>query len=126
MTFNIQHVANWEYIWSNKQHHIDKNNKAENAKRTAHLYKEGDLVLLLCGTENKYETPYKGPFSILKVYDNGTVHLKVGAVKDTVNIRRLTPYTSAPLKMDTIDHGGECSMQGTAPRRSARKQPHRG
>ena len=125
MIFNIQHVANWEFIRSNKQRRIDKNNKAENAKRTAHLYKEDNLVLLLRGTENKYETPYKGPFCILKVYDNGTVRLKVGAVKDTVNIRRLTPYTSAPLKTDTVDHGGECSMQNKVPRRSARKQPPR-
>ena len=105
MIFNIQHVANWEYIQSNKQRQIDKNSITENAKCTAHLYKEGNLVLLLCRTKNKYETPYKGPFSILKVYDNGTVLLKTGAVKDTVDIRRLTPYTFAPLKMETIDHG---------------------
>ena len=126
MIFNIQHVANWEFIRHNKQKHIDKNNKAENAKCQAHLYQKGDLVLLQRGTENKYESPYQGPFSILKVNDNGTVCLKAGAVKDTYNIRRLTPYISAPTKADTIDHGGECSMQGTAPRRSARKQPHRG
>ena len=119
MIFNIQHVANWEFIRQNKQRHIDKNNKAENAKHIPHQYKTGDLVLLLCRTENKYEAPYKGPFSILQVYDNGTVHLKIGAVKDTVNIRRLTPYTSAPAKTDTLNHGGECSMQST-PRRSAR------
>ena len=75
MIFNIQHVTNWEFIRQNKQICIDKNNKAENAKRVAHLYKEGDLVLLLCRTKNKYETPYKGPFCILKVYDNGTVRL---------------------------------------------------
>ncbi len=126
MIFNIQHVANWEFIRHNKQKRIDKNNKAENAKRQAHLYQKGDLVLLQRGTENKYESPYQGPFSILKVNDNGTVRLKAGAVKDTYNIRRLTPYISAPTTADTVDHGGECSMQGTAPRRSTRKQPHRG
>ena len=126
MIFNIQHVANWEFIRQNKQICIDKNNKAENAKRVAHLYKEGDLVLLQRGTENKYKTPYQGPFSILKVNDNGTVRLKVGAVKDTVNIRRLTPFTStAPTKADTVNYGGECSIQKHVPRRSARKQPPR-
>ncbi len=61
MIFNIQHVANWKFIRQNKQCHIDKNNKAENAKRVAYSYKEGDLVLLLRGTENKYEAPYQGP-----------------------------------------------------------------
>jgi transposase InsO family protein len=125
MIFNIQHVANWEFIRKNKQQCIDKNNIAENAKRTAHLYKKGDQVLLKRGTENKYESPYQGPYCILQVNDNGTVRLKVGAVKDTINIRRLTPFTSAPTTADTVDHGGECSMQST-PRRSARRlQPPR-
>ena len=107
MILNIKHVANWEYIRQNKQKLIEKNNKAENAKRVKHFYKEGDEVLLQRGTENKYETPYQGPFRILKVNDNGTVCLKVGAVEDTYNIHRLTPYTSAT----DSNHGGECSMQ---------------
>ena len=123
MIFNIQHVANWEFIRQNKQRRIDKNNKAENAKHIAHQYNKGDLVLLLCRTEHKYEAPYKGPYCILQVNDNGTVRLKVGAVKDTVNIRRLTPYTSAPTKADTVNHGGECNMH---PRRSARRHPPKG
>ena len=102
MIFNIQHVANWEFIRENKQKLIDKNNKAENTKRIEHTYKVGDYVLLRRGTENKYETPYQGPFSILQVNVNGTVHLKIGAVEDNNNIRRLTPYTSAY----TSNHGG--------------------
>ena len=81
MIFNIQHVANWEFIRQNKQRRIDKNNKAENAKRIDYQYNKGDLTLLLRGTENKYEAPYKGPYCILQVYDNGTVRLQVGAVK---------------------------------------------
>ena len=68
----------------------------------------------------------KVPYHILQVYDIGTVHLQVGAVERTVNLRRLTPYTSAPLKADTVNHGGECSMQTEIPRRAARKQPSRG
>ena len=47
MIFNIQHVANWEFIRQNKQRHIDKNNNAKNAKRIDYQYKEGDFVLLL-------------------------------------------------------------------------------
>ena len=106
MILNIQHIANWEYIRQNKQSLIEKNNKAENARRIEHLYKEGDEVLLKRGTENKYESPYQGSFKVLKVNDNGTVCLRVGAVEDNVNIRRLTPYTQA----NAINHGGECSM----------------
>ena len=121
MIFNIQHVANWEFIRQNKQRLIDKNNKAENSKRIEHTYKKGDLVLLKRGTENKYEAPYKGPFDILKVNDNGTVYLQAGAVEDTINIRRLTPYTSASTA-DASNHGGECSMPLTNLRKSARLQ----
>ena len=72
-----------------------------------HLYKEDNEVLLQRGTENKYETPYQGPFHILKVNDNGTVCLKVGAAEDNYNIHWLTPYTS----VTDSNHGGECSMQ---------------
>ena len=68
-------------------------------------------------TENKYITPYKGPYSILQVDDNGTVRLKVGAVEDAYNIRRLTPYIQA----DASNHGGECNIP-TQIRRSARQQ----
>ena len=89
----------------------------------AYLYKKVDQVLLKQGMENKYESPYKKPYCILQVNDNGTVCLKVGAVKDTTNIRRLTPFASAPATVDTNDHGGECSIQST-PRRSARRLQH--
>ena len=51
-------------------------------------------VLLKKGNENKYESPYQGPFEILKVNDNGTVRLTVNSVTDTFNIRRLIPYVS--------------------------------
>jgi hypothetical protein len=47
-----------------KQNILIKNIKAENAKRIHHTYNIGDKVLLKRGTENKYETPYQGPFTI--------------------------------------------------------------
>ena len=77
MIFNIFHTANWEYIKQRKQQIINLNNKRENSKRIPHVYQIGDLVLLRRGTENKYESPYQGPFNILKVNDNGTVQLMV-------------------------------------------------
>jgi len=43
----------------------------------------------------------------MKVNDNGTVRLKVNAVEDTYNIRRIIPYHTAP----DPDHGGECNMR---------------
>ena len=107
MIFNIKHEANWEYIRQRKQRLIDKNNARENAGRIPHVYNLGDKVLLKRGTENKYESPYLGPFHVEKVSDNGTVRLTVNSVTDTYNIRRLIPYNSASHSY----HGGECNMQ---------------
>ena len=117
MIFNIQHEANWEYIKQRKQQIINLNNKRENATRTEHTYKVQDKVLLRRGTENKYESPYQGPYEILKVNDNGTVRLMVKSVEDTYNIRRLIPYHSGTDQ----DHGGECNMRTSKRNRRARK-----
>jgi hypothetical protein len=54
---------------------------------------------------NKYEQPYSGPYHITKVNMNGTVHLKINAVMDTVNIQRIHPF-----KTPNSNRGGECSM----------------
>jgi transposase InsO family protein len=118
MIFNIQHKANWEFIRQRKQQLIDKNNKRENSKRKQYVYKEGDLVLLKVGTENKYEAPYSGPFNILKINDNGTVRLKVKSVVDTYNIRQLIPYHDSNIP----DHRGECNMRISKKRRTDDKR----
>jgi hypothetical protein len=54
MIFNIQHIANWEFIKQRKQkiiHLNNKKNKKENAKRVQHVYQVRDKVLLHRGTE---------------------------------------------------------------------------
>ena len=112
MILNIKHEANWDYIKKRKQNIINKNNKRENAGRIPHTYRVGDQVLLKRGTENKYEAPYEGPYKLLQVNNNGTVRMKVKAVTDTYNIRRLMPYTS-PEQF----HGGECNMRVSKRRR---------
>jgi hypothetical protein len=114
MILIVKHEANWEHIRARKQNIRIKNNKAENAKRIPHTYTIGDKVLLKRGTENKYETPYQGPFTITQVNENGTVRMMIKNVEDTINIRRLTPY----LGTDDIPHGGECSMQNSRVRRA--------
>jgi hypothetical protein len=110
---NVKHKANWEYIRARKQKIIEKNNKAENATRIPHTYAIGDRVLLKRGTENKYETPYQGPYTITNVNENGTVRMLINNVEDTVNIRRLTPFIGA----EDIPHGGVCSMRTSRARR---------
>ena len=113
MIFNIKHTANWEYIRQRKQTLIDKNNERENSMREDHVYRVGDKVLLKRGTENKYESPHQGPFTILEIYDNGTVRLMVNSVVDTYNIRRLVPYHSRT----DLNHGGGCNMRISKRRR---------
>ena len=113
MIFNVKHTANWEYIKARKQKIISKNNKLENAKRTPHTYTAGDQVLLRKGTENKQEQPNSGPHSIVEVKTNGTVRLRMGAVVDSVHIRRLIPYRTAA----NTSRGGECNMRRSKKRR---------
>lgn len=113
MIFNIEHIANWEYIRASKQKIINKNNKIENSRRIPHAYSIGDRVMLKKGSENKYEQPYSGPHTILHVGKNGTVRLQIGAIFDTINIRRIEPYVEAPSSI----HGGECNMRQSRKRR---------
>ena len=86
MILNVKHEANWEYIREWKQDLIEKNSKAENAKRIPHTYEIGDEVFLRRGNENKYETPYQGPYTITQINENGTVQMKINNVEDTINI----------------------------------------
>ena len=55
---------------------------------------------------NKYEQPYKGPYLIMQVNTNGTIHLKIGALMDTVNIRCIHSYK---ITSSNAYHGGKCS-----------------
>ena len=113
MILNVQHIANWEYIKNRKQTIINKNNKRENAKRIPYQYQEGDQILLRKGTEFKYEQPYSGPHEILRVNKNGTVQIQKGAVTETVNIRRITPFNDAA----SFDQRGGCNMRQSRKKR---------
>ena len=108
MILNIQYLADWTAIKAHKQQLICKNNIIENSKHIPHQYKVGDMVILENYCTNKYEQPYKGPYLVMQVNTNGTVHLKIGAVTDTMNIRHIHPYKTMS---SNANHGGECSMR---------------
>ncbi len=58
------------------------------------MYNVGDMVLVTMDALDKYSmTTYKDPYKIMKVNNNGMVKIQMGAVLDTVNIRRVHPYT---------------------------------
>jgi hypothetical protein len=113
MVLPIQHKVDWTAIKARKQELIRKNNLAENAKRVAHEYRVGDKVMLEVPTKSKLEAPFKGPYDILQVNTNGTVQLRMGAVIDNINIRRLHPF-----KSPDSNRGGECSMRRAKRRRT--------
>jgi hypothetical protein len=107
MVRNVQHFTDWTAIKARKQQIICKNNRIENSKRIPHHYQVGDLVMLKNNRTNKYEQPYSRPYCITQVDTmNGTVHLKINAVMDTVNIRRIHPFKTP----NSNRGGGECSM----------------
>ena len=107
MILNMQYLADWTVIKTCKQQFIRKINIIENSKRIPHQYKVGDMVMLENHPANKYEQPYKGPYLVMQVNTNGTVHLKIFAVMDTVNIRCIHPYK---MMSSNSNHGGKCSM----------------
>jgi hypothetical protein len=90
---NTKFEANWAFIKERKQKLIIKNNKKENTSRIGHTYRINDLVLYKNVMDSKFsEDPWKGPYPVEQVNDNGTVRLRMGKVIDTVNIRNIKPY----------------------------------
>jgi hypothetical protein len=94
---NTKFEADWHYIKTNKQKIIKTNNKKENNSRLRHEYKVNDDVL--CESKPnlaKYsQTIWDGPYTIVKVNDNGTVRLRKGIITETINIRKIKPYKVA-------------------------------
>ena len=107
MVLNMQYLADWTAIKARKQQLIHENNIIENSKCIPHQYKVGNMVMLENHRANKYEQLYKGPCLVMQVHTNGTVHLKIGAVMDTINIRCIHPYKTMS---SNSNHGGKCSM----------------
>ena len=95
---NIRFEANWQYIKERRQRLIQQNNDRENATRVPHNYNIGDTVMIEQYQHRKYGQPkYKGPYTIDRVNDNGTVRLRHatangGTVYQTWNIRNIHPY----------------------------------
>ena len=106
MILNMQYLADWTAIKARKQQLICKNNIIENAKCIPHQYKVGDKVMLENHRANKWTT-VQGPYLVMQINTNRTVHLKIGAVMDTMNIRHIHPFK---MMSSNANHGGECSM----------------
>ena len=95
---NTRFEADWQYIKDRKQRLIIQNNKRENSRRTPHTYNVGDLVRVRQDPNRKFGADqFRGPYTIVQVYDNGTARLEHttangGVVTQTWNVRNLAPY----------------------------------
>ena len=93
MLLPIQFNYNWAEIRMRRQKEMARNNKRENRSRIPHVYSVGDQVTLdKPGKLRKLSTPKTGPFTIERVYNNGTLSIRRGPVLERVNIRRVHPY----------------------------------
>ena len=93
---NVSFEADWLYIKERKQKLILQNNKRKNASRIPHQYNVGDRVMVNRKPNRKHgSSQFKGPYTVTRVNDNGTVKLTratpSGAVHETWNIRNIDP-----------------------------------
>ena len=57
----------------------DQNNERENRKRICHEYQFGDKVLLEHDTLQQKMLPrHEGPYSVIRIYQNGTIKIQKG------------------------------------------------
>ena len=96
MMFDLSFAVNWNEIRIKKETSIQVNNERKNHKRKAHTFHIGDQVLLKRGKRQPKLNPLRdGPYSINKVYRNGTVKIaKSPIVRQVVSIRNILPYRS--------------------------------
>ena len=96
MLFDLSYAADWDEIKAKKERSIQVNNERENRKRKAHTFHAGDQILLKRGKRQPKLNPLRdGPYSIVKVYTNGTVKIsKSPVLHQVVSIRNIMPYRS--------------------------------
>ena len=94
MFLPIRIEADWARIQEKRQKEMQRNNIRENRSRIDHTYTQGEKVLLdKPGILRKMTVPRQGPYEVERVYTNGTIRIRRGAISERVNLRRVTPYT---------------------------------
>jgi hypothetical protein len=90
----VFHV-NWPEILLRRQQNSQRDNASENTARTKHVFQVGDQVLLTNDAERapKLQRCAFGPYTIHTIYANGTALIEKGSYLETVNRRRLLPYS---------------------------------
>jgi hypothetical protein len=96
MIHDKQHETDWLALHKLKCAQVLQDNKRENKVRVSHQYEPEQQVLITRDLRNlpKLAQPTTGPFRIIAVRENGTVLIDKGLYVETINIRRLRPYSS--------------------------------
>ena len=93
MFLPVQFKADWEAIRARRQAQINADNRRENSRRIKHTYEVGELVAKRRpGILPKLSRRWDGPYTVTKVWSNGTVSISKGATTERLNIRRIKPY----------------------------------
>ncbi len=97
MLFRRAVIIDWNHVHRIREHQTLISNVKENKSRIDKQYAVGDKVLLVLDADErrdkpKLDRPTKGPFTVTKVYDNGTVAINCGRYTETIHIHRLKPY----------------------------------
>ena len=72
---------------------IDENLRRQNAKRREFRYEVGGEVLIKSVDPRKLEPRAHGPYTITRVFTNGTVEVRRNPqVVERLNIRRIIPF----------------------------------
>ena len=80
-------------IRDGRQVKIDQNLERENRRRRTWNYAVGQEVLIKTVAPKKLQAKAHGPYTIVQVFQNGTVLVRRNAeVVERMNIRRLIPY----------------------------------
>ena len=96
MLMGAKFNADWARIAQRKIDSTNKSNKRENASRIQHTCQAGDRVSLKKPGKccRKMSSTHKGPCKVIAVCTNGTARIQRGAVRECMNMRRITPHRS--------------------------------
>jgi hypothetical protein len=97
MLFRPAVAIDWNHVQHIHASQAKASNVKENKSRLDKQYAIGEKVLIVLDADErrdkpKLDKPTKGPFTITKVFDNGTVEINRGRYIEIINICRLKPY----------------------------------
>ena len=94
MYLNLPLEADLQALQQRRQLLIDENLRRKNSKRRPFDFQPGQQVLIIeKGTDRKLNPKHTGPFTIQRIFTNGTVAIaRTPHVLERLNIDRLRPY----------------------------------